>query len=147
MVTLSPFRSPLFIARAFLLRPIDGFGHRENALAFIPFAGSAPLQDNRREAGMLPGTPRQGRVAARQEIEVVKVSAGETQRAARLLEGHECTVHQLAAAFSTFRVTANNEHQKVVGSVFGHRSTKTRLYRPGSAVARPLLWVTLQRSA
>ena len=70
----------LGIGKAFLFGKLDGFGLRQDALALVAFARSAPPHYYRRKAAGRLRPPRHRGVAGRQEFEMSEVGAVQAQR-------------------------------------------------------------------
>ena len=85
----------------------------QHALSLVSVPRSAPLQHHRREPRVLPRSPRQGRVAARQVPEVIEVGALKAEGLS-VFESDEAAPSQLLVAAIALGVAASPEDDDVL---------------------------------
>jgi hypothetical protein len=74
-----PASARLRVGQRFLLRPVDGFRLRQDALSFVALARPRPLHNDRFEFGITARPARDRGIAGRQELQVVQVGADQAK--------------------------------------------------------------------
>jgi hypothetical protein len=102
----SPGRS---IVETCVFREMKGLLFDQEALAFVATSRSAPFQNDSPQRGGLLGAPRERGISRRQKLEMVKVSAGQTQGTLGLIQIDPSRLCERCATFAARPLAVRDE--------------------------------------
>jgi hypothetical protein len=102
----SPGRS---IVQTGVFRDMKGLLFDQEALALVATSRSAPLQNDSPQRGGLLRAPRECGISRRQKLEMVKISAGQTQGTLGLIQIDPSRIWERCPAFAARAVAVRDE--------------------------------------